>query len=51
MPVDGGVLVTCAPAADVRLFADGATEPAWTLTARCTSDVDVITHAVPVAIE
>jgi hypothetical protein len=49
-PVEGGVLVTCAPSATILLFPEASGEAAWTLTSGCTSSTSVTTHAVPVEI-
>ena len=52
VPVDGGVLVTCATTGDVALMEEGQTAAAWTLDASCDGGPFGVlpTHAIPVHI-
>jgi hypothetical protein len=51
IPVEGGVVVTCAPAARIDLFREDSATPSWSMTVTCGTGVDVLTRAIPVAIE
>ncbi len=53
LPIEGGVLATCANAGRVWAFADDAVAPAWTLWAQCDARVGrlPLTRGIPITIE
>ncbi len=51
LPIDGGVLLSCATDEEVYAFEESATTAAWTLSSGCTSSELTMTHALPVRIE